>query len=167
MSLVKIIKNCQLFGKYIVIDTGKLLFIFNVDKECILTDKTYDKFKRDRNFKNNFMNSSNISDNEGKPKILKEYLKYFEDNYLNKGDPKRKITGKELSKIQKELVLIIKNIDNYLFVRKLGDFYIHEIYLNNKSKIDIKTIMKSRLEKIGIDYPIFEIEKIISFTELF
>lgn len=167
MSLVKIIKNCQLFGKYIIIDTGRLLFIFSLEKECILTEDIYKKFMKDKKFKYNFMNSSKISDKEGKPKILVDYLKYFEDSYIKNGDIKKKTKGKELEKIKKELMLIMKDLNNYLSVRKLGDIDIQEIYLNNKSKIDIKSKIKNILQNIGIDYPIFEIEKIISFVDLF
>jgi len=165
-SLVKIIKNCQLFGKYIVIDTGRLLFIFNLDNVNVLSEKTYTSFKKDKNFKENFLNSSNITDEEGNVKILNDYIKYFEENYLNKEKSQRKISGKELSKIQKEIILMSKNLHNYLSVRKLGDIFIQEIYLKDKNVIDIKTIIKSRLQKIGIDYPLTEIEKIISFTDL-
>ena len=54
-ALIKVIKNCQLFGNYLLIDTGKLLFIFNVKEEYIVTDKLYEQFKKDDYFKINFL----------------------------------------------------------------------------------------------------------------
>jgi len=157
-SLVKIIKCCQLFGKYIVIDTGKLLFIFNLDKKCVLSDEIYSEFKKDKKFKDNFLNSSSVMDVEGKLMILNDWI-YHNKNYQKKDYVQKKLSIQEQQKR-------MKNLDNYWSVRKLGDLFIQEIFLKDKSNIDIKTIMKEKLQNIGIDYPLSEIEKIISFTEL-
>jgi DNA invertase Pin-like site-specific DNA recombinase len=156
MSLVKIIKNCQLFEKYIVVDTGKLLFIFNLNKECILTEKTYNKFKKDKNFKDNFLNSSSVIDDEGKLTIIKNWENYNKNN--------KKKTYKELS--NKEKIQMVKNLGNYYSVRILGDISIQEIFLNDKNKVDIRIFIENKLQNVGIDYQLSNIEKIVNFTDL-
>jgi hypothetical protein len=143
-SLFRIIKECILFNKYIVIDTGKVLFIFNTEDEIYLTTDMYEQFKKDNKFKENFIKSSSLVNDDG---TIREDIKEFMKN--NKKDSE-----------------IIKMMMNYLEVRKLGDTNINNYNLNNGGKINIKDIMLERLRKIGIEYPISGIDKIISFTEL-
>ena len=157
-SLVKIIKCCQLFGKYIVIDTGNLLFIFNLDKECVLPEEIYNKFKKDKNFKNNFMNSSKVVDKEGMLRIINDW-KYHNDNYQKKGYKQKELSIQEI-RIQ------MKNLSDYISVRVLGDFFIQEIVLKSKTKIDIKNLIETKLDNVGIKYNLSSIEKVISFTDL-
>jgi hypothetical protein len=64
-SLIKIIKECLLFNKYIIIDTGKILFVFNTEDEIYLTTEIYDEFKKDKKFKDNFLHSSELLDKTG------------------------------------------------------------------------------------------------------
>jgi len=156
-SLIKIISNCQLFGKYLIIDTGKLLFIFYIDNEYLLSDNTYNKFKKDKNFKNNFMNSSSVIDNEGILNIINDWKKY-NDNYKNKNYKHKELTYKEKQKN-------MENLSDYFIVRNLGDIKINEIFLKNKYNSKIRIRMEKKLNEIGIDYDISNIEKIISFTD--
>jgi len=158
-ELIKIISNFQLFGKYILIDTGKLLFIFNLDNEVILSEKIYNKFKNDKRFKNNFLNSSSVIDENGILNIINDW-KYFNNNYKNKD-----FKYKELS--ENEKLKLIENIIDYFSVRILDNIQIQEIYLKSENDINIKSVIKNQLQNIGIDYPLNNIEKIISFTELF
>jgi len=74
IELLKIIKNCQLFGKFIIINTGNLLFIFHIDNECILTEKIYNIFKRNKNYKDNILKIKDI--------YIQEY--YMENKYNSK-----------------------------------------------------------------------------------
>jgi hypothetical protein len=57
-------------------------------------------------------------------------------------------------------------LDNYFQERKLGDIVINSFNLNNEGKINIKSLMEKRLEKLGINYNLREIDKIVSFTKL-
>jgi len=74
-ALIKIIKKCQLFGNYFLIDTGKLLFIFNVKEEYIVTDELYEQFKKGDHFKINFLVSSKSAENvSSNVKIVSNFL---------------------------------------------------------------------------------------------
>jgi hypothetical protein len=57
-------------------------------------------------------------------------------------------------------------IDDYFEVRRLGDMRINSFNLKNERKIKMKSIMEKRLEELGIEYDITEVDKIVSFTEL-
>jgi len=162
-SIIQIIKSSKLFGKYIIINTGKLLFIFNIEEEYILSENIYNKFKKDKNFKDNFLNSTSTIDNEGNIKILDDYIKYYETEYLknkNISDKQKK------AMIKKDLMKMLNNISDYLFVRKLDKINIQEIYLKDKKHIDIKIIFEKKLSVLGIDYDLSGIDKIVSFTLL-
>lgn len=152
-SLIKIINRCQIFNKYIVIDTGKLLFIFDTKTDYILPENIYNKFKRDKKFKDNFLNSNQIIDNDG---ILSD--KVFE------------FMGKDENKLikkygQKHTDNFISSIVNFFLIRYLGDIKIQEYNLTDKD-LNLRIKMKKKLENIGIHYDISEIEKIISFCEV-
>jgi DNA invertase Pin-like site-specific DNA recombinase len=150
-SLIKIIKNCQMFGQYIVIDTGKLLFIFNVKEKYELPTSVYNKFKRDKRFKDNFLNSSKVVDDEG---TLTD--KVFE--FIGAGSEKELLKKYN----QKQIDSFISNIVNYFLVRHLGDISISEINLDRS----IRNTVKRKLDKLGIKYDLSTVDKIISFTEL-
>jgi DNA invertase Pin-like site-specific DNA recombinase len=154
MSLVKIIKNCQLFNKYIVFDTGKLLFIFNIKEEYNLTDNVYNKFKRDITYKDNFLNSSKVVDDEGY--LSNQLLEFI---VKSKKEMKEKYTTKQIDKFS-------QNVVNYFISRVLGDISIDEYYLTDKDDVEIKSIMKKKLNELSIKYDLSNIEKIISFTKL-
>jgi len=154
MSLIKIIKACQTFNKYFVIDTGKLLFVFNTEEDNELSGKVYNSFKNDKTFKDNFLNSSKVIDNDG-------YLQNTIIEFIVKG---KKEIYKEYT--EKQIDKTINNYMNYVFSRVLGDKIIYEYYLNNKDGIDIKTEMKNKLKTLGIIYDLTNIEKIVSFTKI-
>jgi len=166
-SLIKIIKKCKLYGKYIVIHTGKLLFIFNIDNENVLSEKTYKIFKKDKLFKDNFLNSSKILDDKGNFKILNDLLNNIKNNYYNNGDPNRELTKKELTSLKKELNENIVLLYNHLSVRELDNVIIQEVFLTETKKIDIKCLIENKLRENGIYYELFDVDKIISFTDFF
>jgi len=60
-SLINVIKKCQIFNKFMVIETGKLLFVFNTENDYFIPEDVYQDFKRDKRYKHNFLNSSNPS----------------------------------------------------------------------------------------------------------
>jgi hypothetical protein len=161
--LIRIIKNSQIFKNFIIIDTGKLLFIFDTKVEYEITEKLYNQFKKDKKFKSSFLKSSQIVGDEGNMKILDEYIKYFETEYMNK---KEKTNKQNISKVKNELKNIVSQIGDYLLVRKLGDISIQEIFLMEKKYLNIKIMMEKKLENMGIIYKLSNIDKIISFTEL-
>ena len=146
MSLLKIIKNCQVFNKYLVIDTGKLLFIFDTEMSYELSYETYVQFVNDKKFKDNFFNSSKIVDNEGD--LKNEVLELI----MLPKNKRKNVDGK-----------FMKNIFNYFLVRQLDDISIREYYLDIKGIDDMRIIMKKKLQSIGIDYTLTDIEKIICF----
>ena len=66
-SLLKIIKRCQIFGVFIVINTGRVLFVFNSEDNNILTDEAYQNFKDDIHYKGNFTKTPFYFDKDGNP----------------------------------------------------------------------------------------------------
>jgi hypothetical protein len=157
-SLIKIIKECLLFNKYIVISTGKILFIFDTEDEIYLTEEVYNEFRNDKKFKDNFLHSSELLDKDGE--ISFEVTKFFVEVFknLDKDIPVKNTTG---------IRDIGDKIDDYFQVRKLGDIRINSFsLLKSDKKTAMKQIMEKRLEKLGIKYDLTEIDKIVSFTGL-
>jgi hypothetical protein len=155
-SLIKMIEECLLFNKYIVIDTGKILFIFNTEDDIYLTEDIYNEFKNDKKFKGNFLNSSQITDDDGE--ISMELTRYFVDLFDN-------LTNEKWNK-KSPVPDAWDKIDDYFQVRKLGNIQINSFNLKNDKTITMKSIMEKRLEKLGINYNLRNIDQIISFTEL-
>jgi hypothetical protein len=146
-SLIKIIKNCQIFNKYIVIETGNILFIFNVNEEYKITEDVYNKFKKDKKFKDNFFGSSKLIDSNGVvSKMVLDFSKSETEKYS-----------------EEEVNNFIISVINFFNVRVLGNLFINEYYLKN---IDMRINMKKKMDKLGIKYKLLKIEKIVSFTEL-
>ena len=162
-SLIKVIKRCKLFGKYMVIDTGKLLFIFHVDEDNILPEKIYNQFKTDKKFKDNFLYSSEVVDDKGMATD-----KFFDFIGIGLESKDRAAFEKKLLKkySQEKIDSFIQNIVSYSLVRHLGDISIQEYSFKDKEMFDMKAIMKRKLQGHGIDYSLFGKEKIISFTKL-
>jgi len=154
-SFIKMINNCLLFNKYLIIEIGKLLFIFNIDDKNKLSDLTYDKFKNDINFKDNFLNSSNVIDDTGILKIIKNWQEY-NDNYK-----KENFKYKELSIEEKQKE--INNLTNYFKVRKIDDIFVQEVFLTIPEN---RIIINEKFVKLGIDYNLSKIDKIISFANI-
>jgi len=77
-ALIKIIRCCQLFKKYLVIDTGKLLFVFNIEEKYILSEETYNQFKTDDHFKKNFI----LKKNENENKKPREGIEIISESYF-------------------------------------------------------------------------------------
>jgi len=55
-ALLKIIKECVLFKNYLLINTGKMLFIFDIRENYELQEAVYEDFKNDAYFKSQFIN---------------------------------------------------------------------------------------------------------------
>jgi hypothetical protein len=155
-SLIKIIKECLLFNKYIVIDTGKILFVFNTKDEIYLTEDIYNEFKNDRKFKGNFLNSSQLVDEDDE--ISMELTRYFVDLFNN-------LTNEKWNK-KSPVPDAWDKIDDYFQARKLGNIRINSFNLANDKKMTMKSIMEMRLEKLGINYNLRNIDRIVSFTGL-
>jgi hypothetical protein len=143
ISLVKIIKTCQAFGIFAVIDTGKLFFIFNTEENNILPEETYQAFKKDENFKDNFLNTSFYIDKNGNP------------------------TRKAFNVSRKNYDKFVVDFAKYFISRFIGERQIKEYLLMKTGKDKMKTEMEKRLQKLGIEYSLLNVEKIISFTEEF
>jgi hypothetical protein len=153
-SLIKIIKDCQIFGEYIVIDTGKILFLFNINDNVCLPVETYEEFKNDKKFKDNFLHSSELLDEDGEitMAITRHFVKLF-DNLDNDTQIENK-TG---------VANLWDKIGSYFSVRRLGDIKIRSYNLEF-NKISMKSIMKSKINNLGIKYDLTNTEKIVSFT---
>jgi hypothetical protein len=156
MSLIKIIKECKIFNNYIVIDTGKILFVFNIKDDIYLTEKIYDEFKNDKKFKGNFLNSSQLIDDEDQ--INMEITRYSIDLFNN-------LTNEKWDK-KSPVSDLWDKLDDYFQVRRLGDIRINSFNLKNDKKVNIRIIIEKRLEKLGIKNDLTKIDKIISFTIL-
>jgi DNA invertase Pin-like site-specific DNA recombinase len=155
-SLIKIIKECLLFNEYLLIDTGKILFIFNTENEIYLTTDIYEQFKKDKKFKDNFLHSSELLDVNDE--INMEITRYSVELFYN-------LTNEKWNK-KSPVSDLWNKLDNYFQVRKLGNIVINSFNLNNEGKINMKSIMEKRLEKLEINYNLREIDKIVSFTKL-
>jgi hypothetical protein len=155
-SLIKIIKECQMFNDYIIIDTGKILFVFDTENEFYLTDDIYNEFKNDKRFKGNFLNSSQLTDEDDE--INMELTRYFIDLFNN-------LTSEKWAK-ESPVADVLNKISDYLDVRKLGNIRINSFNLKNDKKIAMKSIMEKRLRKLGINYNLRDIDRIVSFTKL-
>ena len=152
-ELIKIIKRCQLFGNYLLIDTGKLLFVFNVKEVRVLPSEIYGEFKDDVNFKDNFLSSGtpgnekykHQSDIQEPPDIPKELLERLRQNEtrMRALDAENKLLGRHI-------------------VRRMGELKIREYDL---AKPENKVLMGSQLSQLGIKYDLTDISKVIDFTE--
>ena len=74
-ALIKTIKKCLVFGKHILIDTGKQLFVLDVDNDYRITDEIWEQFKTDGKFKENFLRTPKLAealrDDESFQKLMK------------------------------------------------------------------------------------------------
>jgi len=149
-SLIKIIKTSLIFGKYLIIDTSNLLFIFDTRINYELPKNIYSNFKKDKNFKSNFINSGKLINDTGE---LSKMILDIKDGKKNKYSLQERRN-------------LIKNMWDYFQSRNLGELIIREYYLLNKDNIKIKSIMKDKLSEMGIHYDLSEIKTIISFCEI-
>ena len=150
-ALIKIIKSCLLFKEYLIINTGKILFIYNIKQKYKLPEIIYNEFKNNELFMDNYLNSSSVINDEGILKIINDWLEYN-----NKNENYKELSIEENYKQ-------IKNLSNYFKVRKLDDLFIQEIFLSMpENKIQIN----EKFEKLGIKYDLSNINKIILFTDI-
>jgi len=84
-ALIKAIKKCLVFGKHILIDAGKQLFVLNTDKNYRITEKIWNQFRNDENFKDNFLGTSKLAevlrDDESFQRLMKSPEKKLISNY--------------------------------------------------------------------------------------
>jgi hypothetical protein len=136
-ALIRIIKNCNLFQDYLLIEAENILFVFNVKDKIALSPNTYNEFKNDKYFKEHFLDNEDV-------------------------DIEKIINSKNPALIQYAKLEIENKLLRHYLVRHLDNLKIREYYL---SQINDMKIIKKQLNKIGIKYEISDIEKIISFTD--
>ena len=149
-ALIKIIKKCQLFGNYIVISTGRILFYFDIRRNNRLPEKVFEVFKNDEHFKDNFLNSNSLLDRRG------EYTKDIQ-KLMNTSidEAKKKYTKKQLDDIYK------KTLD-WQQVRRMDNLIIHEYYLSTP---EYKKSMQVQLDYLDIQFDLDNIIKVVSFAD--
>jgi DNA invertase Pin-like site-specific DNA recombinase len=148
-ALIKIIKKCQLFGNYLLIGTENLLFIYNVKKDYKLPDEVYERFKKDKNFKDNFLSSNEIFNDDGE--FTDDIQKFFDTPHEEK---KKKYTQEQINKIRAKVIQWKK-------IHRFDEWLIEEYYL---SKPDDINKMKNMLNELNIFYNLENIRKVISFN---
>ena len=79
-DLIKVIKNCQIFSHYIIIDTGKILFLFDINDNHIFDMSLLDKLDKDEIYKEYFINTT------GRSKAKKHNEKRILNINLAKGE---------------------------------------------------------------------------------
>ena len=139
-----------MFGNYLLIDTGKILFIFDVKENYKLPEETYNEFKNDEFFKEKFLNSTALYKEDGD---FSNKLKVF----LN--TPKEKAakiyTEDELLEIENIMLL-------WEITRRFGEHKVKEYYL---AKPENRILMEKHLSGLKIDFNLENINKVISFTK--
>jgi hypothetical protein len=149
-SLIRIIKNCQLFHNYLVIDTGNILFVFNVKDKIELPQSVYNRFKTDKHFRTNFLYSGELLDKHGNFQAnIQELLD------MPIAEARKKYT-------QDQILLLQNKVLHWLVARRIENIVINEY---NLSQTDDKKYIEKQLTKIGIKYKVTDINKIISFTD--
>jgi len=149
LSLIKIIKKCQLFCKYLLIESGKVLFVFDIKLDYGLPESVYNEFKNDINFKDNFLNSNSLLNENGE--FTSEIQKFFD---MPNEEIKKHYSNNKLIEIQ-------KNIDTWQNVRYIGILKTQEYFMNIENKIFFKEL----LEKSGIKYNLTDINKIVFISD--
>lgn len=147
-SIMKIVNYCQLFTNYLLIDTGKLLFVFDIREDYKLPQSIIDEFKTDVNFKDNFINNRLFKDNGVFNDRIKDFLNTppSEAVYI--------YSESDILDIENELLL-------HLIIRRLGEREIKEYYI---VKPENRKIMEEKFDLLRIDYNLNNIQKVISFT---
>jgi DNA invertase Pin-like site-specific DNA recombinase len=64
-ALIRIIKNCNLFQNYLLIEAENILFVFNIKDKLSLPQSVYNRFKTDKHFRTNFLYSGELLDKHG------------------------------------------------------------------------------------------------------
>jgi DNA invertase Pin-like site-specific DNA recombinase len=63
-ELIKIIKECLIFGHYILIDTGEIIFLFDTEREYTFDQSMLVNLNKDEVYKKNFVDISKDNKNE-------------------------------------------------------------------------------------------------------
>ena len=86
-SLIRVIKKCHIYGNQLLINTGKILFMFDMENEYKITDDIFTQFKTDSKFKDNFLNTSKLADalkdDASFQKLMKSPDKKMLSNYFS------------------------------------------------------------------------------------
>ena len=54
-ELIRVIKSCQIFGYYLIIDTGKIVFLFDIRQHYVFDTKLLDNLDKDEVYKDHFV----------------------------------------------------------------------------------------------------------------
>jgi hypothetical protein len=147
-ALIKVINKAQVYGKYTAINSGNNLFVFCTKTEYKLPPDTYNEFKNNEYFKENFMNS--LLDESGELQgELKKLVKTSAKEAANK------YSERQLLEIEGKLLA-------HHLARRIGEIKIREYY---PAKPDNMKSIKGKFKKLGIGYDLNNINKVISFTE--
>ena len=149
-ALIRIIKKCQLFTNYLLIDTGKLLFVFNVKEDYKLPEEVYERFKNDELFKANFLYGDSFIKEDGD---FSDSIQAFMDTPIE--EARKKYTELEILRIQNKLL-------HWGVSRIIGDRVVYEYFLKDSND---RKKLEENLDKLGIDYNLENISKVISFTD--
>jgi DNA-directed RNA polymerase subunit RPC12/RpoP len=77
-ELIKVIQNCQIYSHYLVIDTGKIVFLFDINQHYVFDIKLLDNLNKDEIYKTNFVEM------KGKREAKKLNDKLIKDVNLNR-----------------------------------------------------------------------------------
>jgi DNA invertase Pin-like site-specific DNA recombinase len=58
-ELIRTIKTCKIFNHHLIIDTGKTVFLFNIEKNYVFDTSLLDNLNKDKIYKDYFVNSEN------------------------------------------------------------------------------------------------------------
>jgi hypothetical protein len=101
-ELIKIIKVCKIFNHYIIIDTGNIVFLFDIDQHYVFDMKLLENLNKDEVYKTNFIEMKN-------KKQAKTYNeKLIADIDLTKGENTRMLVFQYLI----EKLNVIYNLNN-------------------------------------------------------
>jgi hypothetical protein len=149
-ALIRIIKNCNLFQNYLLIEAESILFVFNINDKLSLPQSVYNRFKTDKHFRTNFLYSGELFDKHGN----------FQADIQELLDMPISEARKKYS--QDQILLLQNKVLHWLVSRRMENIVINEYNLfQNASKKHIEKVFI----KIGIKYDITDIDKIISFTD--
>jgi hypothetical protein len=136
-ALIRIIKNCNLFQNYLLIEAESILFVFNIKDKLSLSQDTYNEFKNDKYFKEHFLENEDV-------------------------DIGKILNSKNPALIQYAKLEIENKLLRHYLVRRLDNLVIQEYDL---SKSTNKISMKNNFKRLKVDYELKDISKVISFTD--
>jgi DNA invertase Pin-like site-specific DNA recombinase len=90
-ELIRTIKSCKIFNHHLIIDTGKTVFLFNIEKHYVFDTSLLDNLNKDKIYKAHFVNGENEKEiRRQKTKLLIVHIDF------NKNKERRALTFKYL-----------------------------------------------------------------------